>query len=236
MARANTTTHTQLQSLNKVIKMLERLKKLNPELKFYDVKDSEFVSYGRIIEGLDITEIVKEAEKMPKVENGSSYIPSVESFEELKIATEIQNEYFGTLPAQIGYCWGHNNLLNATEWHTSSEINIAITPIVLILGHIWDIENGKMDSSKFKAFYLPAGTAVEVYATSLHFCPCEVCAEGFGCVVGLPKGTNTDLTEETQDKLLFRKNKWIIAHEDNKDLIEKGVVGSITGVNYEIKY
>ncbi len=216
--------------------MLDRLKKLNPEVKFYDVKDSEFASYGRIIEGLDITEIVKEAQKMPQVENGSSYMPSVEAFEELKIATEIQNEYFGTLPAQIGYCWGHNKLLNATEWHTSSEINIAVTPLVLILGHIWDIKNGGIDSSKFKAFYLPAGTAVEVYATSLHFCPCEVCSEGFGCVVGLPMGTNTDLTEKTQDRFLFRKNKWIIAHVDNKDLIEKGVVGSITGVNYEIKY
>ena len=107
---------------------------------------------------------------------------------------------------------------------------------MLILGHIWDIKDGKIDSSKFKAFFLPAGTAVEVYATSLHFCPCEVSEEGFGCVVGLPQDTNTDLTIKEKDPLLFRKNKWIICHKDNDALIEKGVVAGITGANYEIKY
>ena len=126
--------------------------------------------------------------------------------------------------------------MNATEWHTSSEINIAVTPLVLILGHIWDIENGKIDSSKFKAFYLPAGTVVEVYSTTLHFCPCEVDENGFGCVVALPKDTNTNLEVEPQDKLLFRKNKWIIAHEENLALINRGVISGITGKNHKINY
>ncbi len=136
----------------------------------------------------------------------------------------------------VGYCFGHNNFLNATEWHTSSEINIAVTPLVLILGHVWDIVDGKIDSSEFKAFYLPKGTVAEIYATSLHFCPCEVGKNGFGCVVALPKGTNTDLTVKPEDKKIFRKNKWIIAHEENKALIQRGVLTGITGKNYIIKY
>ena len=144
-----------------------------------------------------------------------SYLPSIEDFEKLDIAKAIQDEFFGTLPTQTGYCWGHSNFLNASEWHTSSEINIAITPLVLILGHVWDIEDGIIDSSKFKAFYLPAGCMVEVYATSLHFCPCEVEKSGFGCVVALPKGTNTDLEVKEHSPLLFRKNKWIIAIYNN---------------------
>ncbi len=127
-------------------------------------------------------------------------------------------------------------MLNATEWHTSSEINIAITPLVLILGHIWDIKNGKFDSSDFKAFYLPAGTIVEVYATSLHYCPCQVSDSGFGSVVGLPLGTNTDLETESENPLLFRKNKWIICHTDNEELINDGVTAGITGTNFEIKF
>ena len=215
---------------------LENLKKLNPEVDIYDVSDKEFLSFGRIIKTLDTTEIIAVAKKMENPEKGSAYLPSVADFEFLKIATEIENKCFGTLPTQLGYCWGHNTLMNATEWHTSSEINIAVTPLVLILGHIWDMENGKIDSSKFKAFYLPAGTVVEVYATSLHFCPCEVCENGFGCVVGLPKDTNTNLEVEPQDKLLFRKNKWIIAHVENETLINRGVVAGITGTNYKIKY
>ena len=216
--------------------MLEKLKKLNPEIEFYDVSDKEFSSFGRIINGLDISELVSEAKKIPNTESGSAYLPSVKEFENLDIATELKNEFFGTLGSQVGYCWGYNSFMDATEWHTSSEINIAITPIVLILGHVWDVENNKIDSSKFKAFYLPAGTAVEVYATSLHYCPCQVSDDGFGCIVGLPKDTNTDLTVKTVNPLLFRKNKWIIAHVDNQSLINDGVVPGITGTNFQIKY
>lgn len=215
--------------------MFEKLKKLNPTVDFYNVTDKEFDPFGRIID-IDTAEIIETAKKIQNPEIGSSYLPSVEDFENLSVATEIKNEFFGSLPTQIGYCWGHNTLMNATEWHTSSEINIAVTPLVLILGHIWDIDNGKIDSSKFKAFYLPKGTVVEVYATSLHFCPCEVDKNGFGCVVGLPAGTNTDLTVKKENPMIFRKNKWIICHVENEALKNKGVVAGITGTNYEIKY
>lgn len=216
--------------------MLEYLKKLNPDIDFYDVNDAEFASFGRVIKNLDASEITEAANKLQRPESGSAYMASVSEFEALDIAKQIEDEYFGALPAQLGYCHGHSNFLNATEWHACSEINIAITPLVLILGHVWDIKDGKIDSSKFTAFYLPAGTVVEVYATTLHFCPCEVQEEGFGCVVGLTAGTNTDLEKEVQNKMLFRKNKWIICHVDNEALLNRGVVPGITGTNYEIKY
>ena len=219
-----------------MIDVLDKLKQLNPEVAFYDVTDKEFASFGKIIKTLDANEIIEVANKIENPESGSSYVPTCEAFETLKIATEIKNECFGTMPTQIGYCWGHNTLMNATEWHTSSEINIAVTPLVLLLGHVWDVEDGKIDSSKFKAFYLSAGTVVEVYSTSLHFCPCEVKENGFGCVVALPEGTNTNLEIKPEDALLFRKNKWIIAHIDNEALKRKGVVAGITGTNYEVKY
>ena len=216
--------------------MLDKLKILNPEIEFFSVTDNEFSTFGRVINGLDIKELSQTAKKIKNPENGSSYLPSVEDFENLEIATLFKNEFYGSLPTQLGYCWGHNTLMNATEWHNANEINVAVTPLVLILGHIWDIENGKIDSSEFKAFYLPAGTVVEVYATTLHFCPCEVQKEGFGCVVGLPKGTNTNLSDKPINPLLFRKNKWILAHINNDELIKKGVVSGITGTNFEIKY
>lgn len=216
--------------------MLDILKEKNPNINIYSVNDGEFKTFGRVLNDLDTAEIITAAEKIKRPEAGSAYSPSEEDFEGLKIAARIKNEYFGELPTQIGYCHGHNNLLNAAEWHTSSEINIAVTPLVLILGHVWDIENGKIDSSCFKAFYMPQGTAAEIYSTTLHFCPCEAEKSGFGCVVGLPIGTNTPTDNAAESPLLFCKNKWLIAHEENTALINRNAFPGITGENFKIKY
>lgn len=216
--------------------MLKLLKEKNPDIRMYSANDGEFKTFGRVINDLDPAEIIAAAGKIQRPETGCAYVPGEESLEKLQIAAQIQNRFFGTLPAQIGYCHGHNSLLNAAEWHFSSEINIAVTPLVLILGHVWDIENGKIDSSRFQAFYLPKGTAAEIYATTLHFCPCETEKSGFGCVVGLPLDTNTPLDGTAESPLLLRKNKWLIAHEENTPLINRGAVPGITGKNFEIKY
>ena len=216
--------------------MLELLKQKNPQLAMHHVESAAFETYGRVIQSLDTDAILAAAGKIENPPSGSAYVASQPEFESLSIKEDIQNVFFGMLPAQIGYCWGHNNFMNATEWHTCSEINIAVTPLVLILGHVWDVKDGTIDSSKFQAFYLPKGTAVEVYATTLHFCPCEVSEDGFGCVVALSQGTNTDLEVPVEDPLLFRKNKWIIAHEKNQALLHRGVKPGITGCNYEVKY
>ncbi len=214
--------------------MLNKLRNLNKDIEFYSVYDSEFKSFGRILE-LDTQEIVKAAEQFEMPE-AVIYMPSTEEFEALDISKEIRDEIFGTLPTEVGYCYGHSRMLNATEWHTSSEINIAATDMVLILGHLWDIENEKIDSSLFKAFYVPKGTAIEVFATTLHYCPCQVSDDGFRCVVGLPKDTNTALETQLKDKKVTAKNKWLIAHVDNIAKIKQGAVAGITGTNYEIKY
>ena len=43
--------------------MLNNLKLKNPEMEIFDVNSDEFLTYGRIIEGIDITEVVDEAKK-----------------------------------------------------------------------------------------------------------------------------------------------------------------------------
>lgn len=215
--------------------MLKKLQKKNPQLPLYAVDSPEFASYGRII-SLDTKEILSVAATLEMPTDGAAYTPGLEAFEALPVAKAIQERFFGTLPAQIGYCCGQNRFLNATEWHTSSEVNIAVTGLVLILAHVWELREGMIDASQFRAFYVPRGTAVEVYATSLHFTPCQVQPEGFGCVVALPMGTNTDLEVPVEDALLFRKNKWIIAHVQNQALLDRGVKPGITGCNYEVSY
>ena len=216
--------------------MLTYLKNKNPNLPLYDVTDPTFAPYGKVIDILDTTEIVEVAKKIALPDEGSLYMPSEASFEALPIADEIRDGFFGTLPTQIGYCCGHSNFLNAAEWHASNEVNIAVTPLVLILGLRSDLQDNRLDSSAMKAFYVPAGVALEVYSSTLHFCPCEIQKEGFGCVVALPTGTNVPLDANTSDPLLFRKNKWIVCHDENDALIARGVVPGIGGVNYEVKY
>ena len=216
--------------------MLNRLKETNKDVSFYDVYSPEFAEYGRVIDTLDVTEIIAEAKKMQNPESGSVYLPSVAAFEALDCFQTVRDELFGTLDTQLGYCYGYNDMLNATEWHCCSELNIAVTSLVLILGKRSDIKNGKLNSADMKAFYVPAGAVIEVYATTLHFCPCQVSENGFGCVVGLLKGTNVPLDAPVSDPILFRNNKWLLAHEQNTTLIERGVVSGIYGENYQINY
>lgn len=213
----------------------ELIVKNNPNLKIYKVTDKEFIPYGKVLNNISTDEIIEVANKIPMPETGSMYVPELEEFMKTKAAKEMQEDCYGEMPTQVGYCYGSSNKLNAVEWHKDSEINIATTPLVLILGKVQDIVDNKIDSSTFKIFYLEKGDAVEVYATTLHFCPCQVLKSGFGCVVGLPKGTNIPLDNEHEDKVLFRKNKWILAHVENEGLIARGVLPGVTGENYEIK-
>ena len=216
--------------------MLKNLQAKNPGLPLYSVESEAFLPYGRVLKNLDTVSILKAAEAIENPESGATYVPSQPLFEKLPLAEEIKNRFFGCLPTQIGYCWGYNDKLNATEWHTSSEVNIGITPVVLLLAHRWEIVDVKIDASKFKAFYLPRGAAVEVYATSLHFTPCQAQEGGFGCVVALPEGTNTALVAPTADKLLTNKNKWLICHEKNEKLLARGFVPGITGENITVHF
>lgn len=214
--------------------MLELLRNNNPDIQFYSVLDSEFKSYGRVL-NMDTSDFVEAGKKLEMPEK-VNYRPSIPELEALAGAATVRNEIFGTLPTETGCCWGHSSFLNATEWHTSSEINIAVTPLVLLLAHVWDIENDTIDSSRFTAFYVPEGVAIECYATTLHYCPCQVSDNGFICVVVLPEGTNTALETKTAEKKITAKNKWQLCHYENKAAIDRGVMPGISGVNYKINY
>ena len=200
-------------------------------MKIQKVTDSAFRKYGQVLEGYDFTGLIKEMKHTPVPED-VIYVPSVEELEALDIMKDLQNKGYGGLPVQIGYCNGHNKKLNAVEYHRNSEINVAVTDLVLLIGHQQDIEpDHTYDISKIEAFLVPAGTGIEVYATTLHYAPCHVNEGGFQCVVVLPKGTNTDLTFQTEktgeDSLMTAKNKWLIAHEDAK------IAGAFNGLKGE---
>ena len=215
--------------------MINKLKKLNPELQIYSVRDPEFKKYGKLL-NVNTEEIVNACLELKFPENKSEYIPSFDFLEKLNVSDTLRILMFGGCPAQIGITHGYNTFLNGLEYHKCSEINIAATPLCLILGLRYDMNGNEYDSSKVKVFYLEKGDAVELYSTTLHFCPCQVSDDGFSCVVVLAKDTNLLLDLPVDDKLLFKRNKWIICHDKNQDLIERGVYPGIHGTNYEIKY
>ena len=204
-------------------------------MKIQNVTDASFRKYGKVLEGYDFSALLKEMKHTP-VPDDVVYVPSVEELEALDVAKALQNKGFGGIPIEIGYCNGHNKKLNAVEYHRSSEINVAVTDLVLLIGSQQDItDDFTYDTSKIEAFLVPAGTGIEVYATTLHYAPCHVNEGGFQCVVVLPKGTNTELTFPTEktgeDSLMTAKNKWLIAHEDAK--IE-GAFNGLKGENITI--
>ena len=215
--------------------MLAKLKELNPEIEVYSIRDAEFAKYGKILD-VDTNEIVSACERLKFPKKDSDYQPSVRALEELECTEKFHELLFGGCEAQIGICNGYNRFMNALEYHKSSEINVAVTPLVLLLGLEYEMDGNEYSSDKVKAFYLEKGDAVEVFATSLHYCPCQVSDTGFSSVVVLPKNTNTPLERAGDDRLLFAKNKWLICHDENNELIKDGVYPGIHGKNYEIKY
>lgn len=209
-------------------------------MEIISVADKRFKKYGRVIKNIDFGTLV-DAMKETFIPENVAYEPTVENLEKLEVAAEIKNKFFGELPIQIGYCNGHNELLNAVEYHRSSEINVAATDAILILGNLWDAEDDfTYDTSKMEAFLVPAGTAVELYATTLHYAPCGVDNKGFQVAVILPRGTNFELTTEHakcpvcggEDALITAANKWLIGHEEGG--LPKGSFIGLKGKNLNV--
>lgn len=202
-----------------------------------NVNDEVFQKYGRVIKDFECADILAAMEKIEAPQD-VIYVPSEETLEACASAKNVAYSLYGGMPIQMGYCNGHNKVLNAFEYHRDSEINIAVTDMILILGMEQDIEEDfSYDTAQAEAFLVPAGTVVEIYATTLHYAPCHVHEEGFKCVVVLPKGTNTDIEKISnikEDQLLFARNKWLIAHPES-GLDKEGAFIGLKGENLTLK-
>ncbi len=209
-------------------------------MKILNVTDPEFTNYGRIIEGYEeekvqIMEALKDNTPIPEA---TDYVAEEKALQSLTASDKIANSLFGGSPMQFGWCNGHNTKLNCLEYHRSSEINLGATDFILLLAKREEIVDFRLDSSKVKAFLVPKGVMVEVYATALHYAPCQAHKDsGFQVLVGLPKGTNVGMPNFTagnqEDKLLTATNKWLLAHAEASEAKDGAWVG-ITGENIDI--
>ncbi len=200
-------------------------------MKIQNVTDAAFKKYGKVVTGIDFSDMIAEMKKMD-IPAEVVYEPSLASLEACASAKDFAVSCYGGMPIQIGHCSGNNNKLNAVEYHRDSEVNIAVDGMILLLGKQEDIEDDyTYDTSKIEAFLVPAGVAVELYATTLHYAPCNSEATGFRGIVVLPKGTNCDLTvkpnKTPEDKLITHVNKWLIGHAD------ANIAGAFNGLKGE---
>ncbi len=204
------------------------------------VFDRDFKKYGKVVEGYDWTELLDTLNKVSeKPEAGTIYEPGDTWLEGLPIYQELTDRMYGGMPIQIGYCNGSNTRLNCLEYHRDSEVDVAADDIVLLVGSEQDIENNMYDTAKVEAFLCPKGTGVELYATTLHYAPCEAHpGAGFRVIIVLPKGTNTDKPEYEpkcdEDTFMTARNKWLLAHPESNEAANGARIG-LVGINIDIK-
>lgn len=206
----------------------------------YPVTSPEFARYGRVISGYEgecaaITGALNAHTPLPEA---TGYVPEEPALQRLPQARALGRSLYGGMPVQFGWCNGHNTRLNCLEYHRDSEFNLGTEDFILLLAKQEEIENGQLDTARVKAFRVPAGVLVEVYATTLHYAPCHTDpAKGFRVMVALPKGTNTDKPELPvqggDDAWLWACNKWLLAHPDS-DEAHQGAAAALVGENIDI--
>ena len=207
-------------------------------MKIVPVTDASFAPYGRIVEGYPVEPMLKALAETPLPE-GVEYVGKVESLHAVENADYLGELMYGGMPFQLGYCNGHNTKLNCLEYHRDSEFNLGTQDFILLLAKQDDIVDGKLDTAKVKAFRCPAGTLIECYATTLHYAPCHADpAKGFQVLIGLPAETNTDFRFanpiNAEDKTLWARNKWLLAHADASEAADGAYVG-LVGENIDIQ-
>lgn len=208
-------------------------------MKIYSVLDPEFASYGQVVTGLEegVQEILAALADTPLPE-GTGYVPTDPALQELPAAVEISDHCFGGMPVQLGWCNGHNTKLNCLEYHRDSEFNLGTEDFILLLARQDEIKNGILDTARVKAFKVPAGVLVEVYATTLHYAPCHCDPDkGFHVMVALPWLTNTDrpvmANKTAEDERMTARNKWLLAHPKSNEAKGGAKVG-LAGENIDI--
>lgn len=204
------------------------------------VFDDEFKIYGRVWDDAPakLVDPMVTALATTPVPEGSQYVASAPELESVQGVEDLKLLMFGGKGVQVGWCNGHNTLLNCLEYHRSSEFNLGARDFILLVAKRYQIEDGKLDTSLVKAFRVPAGTLVEVYSTTLHYTPCMVDDGGFQVMIALPEGTNTPKPEREMptggDSYCYWKtDKWVFCHAESPKAAQGGYVG-LTGVNIDI--
>lgn len=217
--------------------MLEKLKELNPTLAIHHCNEAAFQKYGRVISEFDFSGMRAKTKSFTLPAEGVEYLRSVSELEDTALLFSLSKSFFNHASLQAGICHGYNNQLNALEWHPSNELVIAVTDLVLFLGHLDEMHNYQFDVKDIRVFFVPAGTSVLLFHTTLHFAPLHAEKSGFRAVIILPQMTNAPFGDDNQkvtnNPHLFAVNKWMIAHPESPQA-QRGARIGIVGENLQL--
>ena len=207
------------------------------------VTDPSFARYGGVWDDIpyevrdQMVAALRESVPLPK--EGTAYVADVPALHGVPAAHDLELLFFAGLPTELGCVCGHNTKLNSLEYHRSSEFNLPTDDLVLLLAKREELDGDFcLDTSLVRAFLVPAGTLVEVYADTLHYTPCHVHANrGFRMLVALPEGTNgprpADVPRYGDGAILWGANKWVITHESTRKARQGAHVG-LMGENIDV--
>ncbi len=208
--------------------MLKQIQDLNPDYAIHLVSSPKFQTYGEILK-LDVQKAIDYVNSHA-YDNG--YLASVPKLEDLPCIQTLSQHVYGYLKTIAGVVTGTNDVLNGIEYHQCSEVIIAVKDYILAVGHRYDMQGDDYDISKCELFYVPQGTVVECYATTLHYTPIAVSKSGFQTICLLLEGTGDEVA---RNGILKKKNKWFIAHKDNYDKVQSGDYPGLKGDMIKIK-
>lgn len=222
--------------------LLAALRAANPGREILDVRDPAFATYGKAWDHIKVPqmrEYIYQQTAMPEV-GDEYYEPSCPTLMEMDEAVQFTQFAYGEVPCQVGYYNGWAGTLDALEYHKCSETLVEFEPVVLILGHIWDIRDDAVSSDDLKLFFVPSDQCVELYATTLHFSPLRATDRGVRQIVCQTATTNTPLhhpelmNTEGENRYLYERNKWVLIHPEAAGKFRPEAFQGITGENIAV--
>ncbi|WP_412989811.1 DUF4867 family protein [Pediococcus siamensis] len=218
---------------------LDEIRKANPDKTIYDVNSEAFADFGLVYKQYDLSKVTAYMDSHIEIPTDhNDYVPDDETLEKDATIQQIAADVYAGMPISAGPCVGQSTSFSAIEFHQGSEVNIAFTDVVMVLGKRRDIHDYEYDAETHaKLFFVPAGTVFEMYSDTLHYSPCKVDESGFKVIVMVLQGTNQPLPAgfKATNKMIVKQNKFQMAHASRTDKIAQGILPGVKGKLIDIK-
>ena len=203
------------------------------------VHDQVFADYGRVVAGYDTRALCSDLERLIPLSQSTDYCPRAAILNGLPQRHFFQNNLFGGLPVQFGYCCGFNTRLDCLEYHKSNEFFLGTVDYIWLLAKRSDMKDWQVNTRCIVPFVVPAGVVVELYSTTLHYMPCTADARtGFRVMAVSLEGTggakpSIDMDSD-EDRLLWGCNKWLLSHAETAEAA-LGTWQGLVGGNIDVR-